>query len=175
MVKLAAIYSSPTSSLHTTTPSVVPQVLRPAKLSRVVFHAYRSLSFSDPTASSTRESVNRDQFSYCDLTVISLGGRNFALTHDLLRIPLFTVGNSVRVYNAAAMFRQGVKDKAPISNPQDQAIVQLGRPLTGLAIGPTSASTSPDKCSSDDKQLCVKSPLDLSDSPRQAPHDRAPL
>ena len=126
------------------------------------------------------QNLGRDQLAYCDLarerqqrayelvreqhalTVYRVYGRNSALSDALLRRPKYTAGGWVWVYNTAATIRQGLRKGADNKVLKEKLSLNWTGPFKMIAVGPSTASDTPDRRPVGDKLLYLDLPSNLS-------------
>ena len=151
------------------------------------------------------QSLDRDIIAYCDLaadrqrrsynivreqhaiTVSRIERRNAALLNAFNKIPAYTPGGWVWVYNTAATIRQGAQKGTDARVLKSKLALNWTGPYKILAVGPCTADSCPDRRPLGAKLLLLDLPPDApgSDSKRRVsvvrckpcrnPHDNSDL
>ena len=128
---------------------------------------------------SAHQSLDCDQLAYCDLardrqqrayeivreqhalTIARVNERNSALSDALLRRPIYSTGVWVWIYNTAATFHQRLQKSADIKVLKEKLSLNWTEPFKILAVGPSSATDTPDGRPLGDKLLYLDLPSNL--------------
>ena len=134
------------------------------------------LTVFDRSYGGAHQSLDRNQLAYCDLarerqprayelvqeqhalTVARVNGRNSALSDALLRCPKYAAGGWVWIYNTAATIRQSLRKGADNKVLKEKLSLNWTGPLKIIAVGPSSATDTPDGRPLGDKMLYLDLP-----------------
>ena len=165
---------------------LAPNVVHMGRLPRL------PLAIFDRSHGGMYQNLDRDQLAYCDLarerqqrtyelvreqhalTVARVNGCNSALSDALLRRPQYAAGGWVWVYNTAATIRQGMRKDIDNKVLKEKLSLNWTGPFKIIAIGPSTATDTPDGRPLGDKLLYLDLPSNLS-GPAAQPRDCSAL